>query len=240
MDIKHRNNLQSKYIKLIKNLQSVRNMIMISTELRIYYRSGVPDVAIPMRDRHSGEHMFNLATTPLDKLAPDWRSKIISVTTDGASGVTFQYCGVAARFGNDSFRGLLWLWCALHQQDLVLQQLNSSLCDDSFVGTVSSMTGHLQRQFNLIEEVWSKCPRFDNTCWTTVGKVIKWNAHQLGTRGWMVDSHMRYQLCSEDCWCHYCIASRTAASGCSTALNYRLAARFWDHFREQNSTIADK
>ncbi|KAI2494769.1 hypothetical protein MHU86_19764 [Fragilaria crotonensis] len=131
-------------------------------------------LAIPMRDRHTGEHMYDLASTALDNLAPDWRNRIISVTTDGASSMTGQYRGVASRFGNAALPGFYRVWCALHQLDLVLQRLYNSLCDDSFVGTVTSMTGHLRRQFNLIAEMGSKCPRFVNTRWMSMSKVIKW------------------------------------------------------------------
>ncbi len=82
----------------------------------------------------------------LNNLAPDWRNRIISVTTDGASRTTGHYCGDASRFGNAALSGFYRVWCALHQHDLVLPQLYYSLCDDSFVGTVSLMTGHQQRQ----------------------------------------------------------------------------------------------
>jgi hypothetical protein len=88
--------------------------------------------------------------------------------------MTGQYCGVASRFGNAALPGFYRVWCALHQLDLVLQRLYNSLCDDSFVGTVSLMTGHLRRQFNLIAEMGSKCPRFVNTRWMSMSKVIKW------------------------------------------------------------------
>jgi hypothetical protein len=54
-------------------------------------------IAIPMRDRHTGENMFNLVCTTLDNLAPDWRKHIISVTTDGASSMTGHRQGVASR-----------------------------------------------------------------------------------------------------------------------------------------------
>ena len=50
-------------------------------------------LAIPMSERHAGEHMFELVSTALDNLAPDWKTQIISVTTDGASSMTVQYRG---------------------------------------------------------------------------------------------------------------------------------------------------
>ena len=139
-----------------------------------YELSNLHLLAIPMRDRHTGEHMYDLASTALDNLAPDWRSRIISVTTDGASSMTGQYRGVASRFAQSALPGFYRVWCALHQLDLVLQRLYNSLCDDSFVGTVTSMTGHLRRQFNLIAEMGSKCPKFVSTRWMSMSKVIKW------------------------------------------------------------------
>ena len=62
----------------------------------------------------------------------------------------------------------------MHQLDLVLQRVYNSLCDDSFVGTLTSLTGHLRRQFNLIATMGSKCPRFVDTRWMSMSKVIKW------------------------------------------------------------------
>jgi len=131
-------------------------------------------IAIPMRERHTGENMFNLVSTTLDNLAPDWRNRIISVTTDGASSMTGQRQGIASRLQNVALPGFYRVWCAIHQLDLVLQKLYNSLCDDSFVGTMTSMTGHLRRQFNLIAQMGSKCPRFVETRWMSMTKVLKW------------------------------------------------------------------
>ena len=137
-------------------------------------------LAIPMRERHTGEHMFELVSTALDNLAPDWKTQIISVTSDGASSMTGQYRGVASRIANVALPGFYRVWCALHQLDLVLQRLYNSLCDDSYVGTVTSLTGHLRRQFNLIQEMGSKCPKFVCTRWMSMSKVVKWFvAHRL-------------------------------------------------------------
>jgi hypothetical protein len=111
-----------------------------------------------MRVRHTGEHMFNLSSTAIDHLVPDWRSRIISVTTYGASSMAGQYRGVASRLGNVALPGFYQVWCALHQLDLVLQRLYNAWCN------VTSLTGHLRRQFNLIT-MGSKCPQFVNTCW---------------------------------------------------------------------------
>ena len=118
--------------------------------------------------------MFELISTALDNLAPEWRSQIVSVTTGGASSMSGQYRGVASHIANVALPDFYRVWCALHQLDLVLQRLYNSLCDDSYVGTVTSLTGHLRRQFNLINEMGSKCPRFVNTRWMSMSKVVKW------------------------------------------------------------------
>ena len=131
-------------------------------------------VAIPMCDHHTGELMYDLAAKTLDNLVHDWRSRIISITTDGASSMTGQFRGVASRFGNVALPGFYRIWCALHQLDLVLQRLYNSLCDDSFVGTLTSLTGHLCRQYDLIARMGLTCPRFVNTRWMSMSKVIKW------------------------------------------------------------------
>ena len=57
-------------------------------------------LAIPMRERHTGENMFELVSTALDNLAPDWQTQITLVTTDGASSMTGQYHGVACCIAN--------------------------------------------------------------------------------------------------------------------------------------------
>ena len=76
----------------------------LDVRIRVVSRNGVLSnlhlMAIPMRERHTGEHMYDLASRVLDNLVPDWRSRIVSITTDGASSMTGQYRGVASRFGN--------------------------------------------------------------------------------------------------------------------------------------------
>jgi hypothetical protein len=81
-------------------------------------------MAIPMRKRHTRERMCDLASRVLDDLVPDWRCRMVSITTDGAASMTDQYHGVASRFGNATLPGFYRVWCTLHQLDLVLQRAN--------------------------------------------------------------------------------------------------------------------
>jgi hypothetical protein len=68
-------------------------------------------IAIPMRDRHTGENMINLVCTTLDNLAADWRKRIISVTTDGASSMTGHRQGsFASRLERVALPGFYRVW----------------------------------------------------------------------------------------------------------------------------------
>ncbi|KAI2510669.1 hypothetical protein MHU86_3780 [Fragilaria crotonensis] len=53
-------------------------------------------MAIPMRERHTRERMCDLASRVLDNLVPDWRCRMVSITTDGAASMTDQYRGVGS------------------------------------------------------------------------------------------------------------------------------------------------
>jgi hypothetical protein len=120
--------------------------------------------AVPMCDCHIGENRFNLMCTTLDNLAPNWRKSNVSVTTDGTSSI-IGYCqGMASRLERVALPGFCLVGALFTLQlNLLLQQLYSSPCDDSFVWTLTSMTGHLCPQFNLIAQMGSKCPRFVET-----------------------------------------------------------------------------
>jgi hypothetical protein len=54
-------------------------------------------LAIPMYDRHTGENMFKLVSNVFDILCPMWRTKLISMGSDGASSMTGEYSGVVTR-----------------------------------------------------------------------------------------------------------------------------------------------
>ena len=95
-------------------------------------------VALPMRERHTGQYMFNIVSDLLGVLCENWESKLIGITSDGK------------RLTQVSLPGCYRVWCAAHQMDLVVQKIFLKLCSDSFVSNVMSMTGHLRRQTNLI------------------------------------------------------------------------------------------
>ena len=60
------------------------------------------------------------------------------------------------------------------------------------------------------------------SCYQCTSSIVE-NSEELGTQGCMVDSHMFSEPCNEDCQCHYCIASREAASiKCQHSIKFAL------------------
>jgi hypothetical protein len=77
-------------------------------------------LALPMFERHSGEYIFDLFNRLLSVLDPNWRQKIVGVTTDGAANMTGSDSGAVSRIERETFQGFYRAWCGLHQ--LVLTQ----------------------------------------------------------------------------------------------------------------------
>lgn len=131
-------------------------------------------LAIPMYISHTGENMFQLTKRTLDVLCPGWESKIIGYTSDGASNMTGVHQGLGTRIQRVAEDGLFRIWCAAHQLDLVVQRVLNALYDEAFVQTIQQLTGHLRRQKNLIRNMKATCPRFIDSRWLSMGKLLNW------------------------------------------------------------------
>jgi len=46
--------------------------------------------------------------------------------------------------------------------------------DEKFVHVIQGVTGYLRRQKNLIAEMRATCPRFINTRWLSMAKLLNW------------------------------------------------------------------
>jgi hypothetical protein len=131
--------------------------------------------AIPLRDRHTGEVMFNAMADVLDKLHEIWREEAIGVITDGDRSMTGQVKGVASRIERETPDGMICrVWCGLHQLDLIMQRLLKDICDEEFYRELTSVIGHLRRQTHLIESRGCKCPTVADTRWLFAGVVTDW------------------------------------------------------------------
>jgi hypothetical protein len=131
-------------------------------------------VALPMYERHTGENMFILLEKFLNALCSGWKQKLISVSTDGASNMTGSQQGLVTRIDRECLPGFYRIWCGAHQLDLVVQSIFVQLLDDRFVQNIHNVTGHLRRQQNLIREMGTKCPKFVDTRWLSMERLLAW------------------------------------------------------------------
>ena len=131
-------------------------------------------VALPIHERHTGLNIYNLIKKFLDALCSGWKDKLIGISTDGASNMTGRYQGVVTYLCNETPHLVYRVWCGAHQLDLVVQSATRKLLEGEFVQFVTNMTGNLRRQKNLILEMKAKCPRFIDTRWMSMAKVLHW------------------------------------------------------------------
>ena len=149
----------------------------LDVRMRVFVRRqlfNVHLVALPMYERHTGENMFILLERFLHALCPEWKQKLISVSTDGASNMTGSQQGLVTRIDRACLPGFYRIWCGAHQLDLVVQAIFVQLLNDTFVQNIHSVTGHLRRQQNLIREMGTKCPKFVDTRWLSMERLLSW------------------------------------------------------------------
>ena len=131
-------------------------------------------VALPIREHNTGQYMFKIISDLLDALCENWKAKLIGITSDGTSSMTGPISSVVTQLHQIRHPGCYRVWCAAHEMDLVVQKIFRRLCNDSFVSTVIGIIGHLRRQQNMISEMKSKCPRFVDTRWLSMQKILTW------------------------------------------------------------------
>ena len=120
-------------------------------------------LAIPMFDRHNGEYMFNILCKLLVALDTKWELKIVGVTTNGAANMTGNQHGVVTREERVALPGFHKVWRTLHQLDSHVQSCVIKYYNNEYYFLLTGVIGYLQRQFNLIEEMNSECPRVADT-----------------------------------------------------------------------------
>jgi hypothetical protein len=149
----------------------------LEIRMRCFFKGDLQNLhslAIPMREQHTGEYQYNLVVSLLDAIAPNWKYQLIGIATDGASTMTGRIKGTCTRLSNECHSGIFRIWCGAHQLDLVMKRSFNKLCNKKFLDTLTSVTGHLRCQQNLIAEMKSTCPTFVTTQWLSMGKLLKW------------------------------------------------------------------
>ena len=125
-----------------------------------------------MFDRHTAENMFNLVSTFLDIVCPNWRSKLIGIGSDGANVMTGHLKGVVTRIEQQAEYKLYRIWCGLHQLDLVMHHGYNKFMNGKLLTIMNAFIAHLCQQTNLINNMKSTCPKPANRC-VVMGNVCE-------------------------------------------------------------------
>lgn len=106
---------------------------------------------------------------------PDWNTRLLSVSSDGARNMTGRNAGVITHFGNALSKGyaLICVYCGAHQLDLVMQHVMSSNVKKNFYSVMMAFIFHLGRQQPPKASMEATCPRVVNR-WLSTDKVTRW------------------------------------------------------------------
>ena len=96
-----------------------------------------------MRERHTGEYQYGLIVEAIHVLAPNWRHQLIAITTDGASAMTGCVQGTCTQLSNECHGNICQIWCGAHQLDLIVKNAFNYLMNETFLKTLTGVTGHL-------------------------------------------------------------------------------------------------
>jgi hypothetical protein len=88
--------------------------------------------------------MFKVLVKFLNALHPPWKDYLIGGSTDGAQSMTGQIHGLATRLSQSTSATLVWIWCGLHQLDLVMEDVKFAY-DGIFHLKLMTLIGSLQR-----------------------------------------------------------------------------------------------
>ncbi len=108
-----------------------------------------------------------------DTLCLDWRSKLISISSDGENTMIGQHGGVVTLLEKECNNPVLRIWCVPHQLDIVIKNAMLDVLDQAFYKVAHAYFVHLRMQQNLITDMGSKCPK-DTMCWVAFGSILHW------------------------------------------------------------------
>jgi len=112
-------------------------------------------VLVPFFERHLAINYVKLIKTMLDTLCPNWRSKLISISSDGENTMTGRHGGVVTLLEKECNNPVLHIWCIPHQLDIVVKNATQDVLDQAFYKVAHAYSVHLRVQQNLITNMGS-------------------------------------------------------------------------------------
>ena len=128
---------------------------------------------VPFFERHTSQNYVKLITTLLDTLCPPWRTKLISISSDGENTMTGRLGGVVTLLERQCSNPVLRIWCVAHQLDIVVKDVMRGVENEVFYKVAHALSVYLRTQHNLINDMGSKCPK-DITRWIAFGNLVRW------------------------------------------------------------------
>jgi hypothetical protein len=135
-------------------------------------------VAPPMCGSHTGEYMFNVTSEVLGALDPDWRTKLIGATSDGAANMVGSVSGWQTRLCNaaaDS-ESFYLMHCGTHQLNLINGKAIAAIGHEgsNWLEKLHAIVKWLRKQANFIESLGSQSPYYIEVRWTSLEAVLAW------------------------------------------------------------------
>uniref|UniRef100_K3WST4 Uncharacterized protein n=1 Tax=Globisporangium ultimum (strain ATCC 200006 / CBS 805.95 / DAOM BR144) TaxID=431595 RepID=K3WST4_GLOUD len=133
-------------------------------------------LALPIADRHPGRlFVYDTLAKLLTSLHEGWERKLVGIVSDGASSLTGRFNDVVAKLHQSTpSEGCYRVWSGAHQIQMAVETLFVQIFDDNFIQDLAVVTSHLRGQQELIAEMHCVCPRFVDTSWVAMGRLIDW------------------------------------------------------------------
>lgn len=133
-------------------------------------------LSLPANDRISrpSPHAYETLAKLLTALHGDWQRKLVGIVSTCSPSVNNDLSDITSKLHQSSLEGCYRVWSGARQMELVLENLFRQLFDDAFVDNLTAITGHLRYQDELIAVMQCVCPRFVDTSWSTMGRLIDW------------------------------------------------------------------
>jgi len=128
-------------------------------------------LVVPFFDRHTAVNITKLVCKILDAVSPGWRTRLLSVGSDGENTMTGRHGGVVTLLSIEASNKILRVWCPPHQVDLVVKDATKGADGGDFYKTAHTVSVHLRKQYNLISDMGKKCPK-DTTRWLALEGLL--------------------------------------------------------------------
>jgi hypothetical protein len=91
-------------------------------------------------------NIFNLITKFMDALYAKWRAKRIGMSSDGENTMTGRHSGVVTRIVACAENDVLHVWCAPHQNEIVVKAAAEGIQDGIYVKQAYTFSVYLRAQ----------------------------------------------------------------------------------------------